>query len=172
MGNTEFVYTTYINATPERVWQALTDPAFTRRYWGATFESDWEVGSAMTWEQDGVAIADPAQVVLESEPCRRLVYSWHTFTPEFAEKFGFSDEFLAKVNSERRSKVTFDIEPVGQLVKLTVVHDDFEPGSTVLESISQGWPAILASLKTLLETGDSLPFSADTALAGEQSLQP
>lgn len=163
MTSNAFVYTTYINTTPERLWQALTEPAFTRRYWGATFESDWTAGSGMTWEQAGVTTADPAQVVLESEPCRRLAYSWHTMTPEFAAAFGFSDEFRDKVAGERRSKVTFDIEQVGQIVKLTVIHDDFEPGSLVLENVSQGWPAILANLKTLLETGDTLPASQDTA---------
>ena len=163
MNGTEFVYTTYINTTPERLWQALTDPAFTRRYWGATMQTDWSAGSAMTWEQDGVTIADPAQVVLVSEPHRRLSYSWHTFTPEFAEKFGLSDEVFTKSASERRSKVTFTIEPVGQMVKLTVVHDGFEPDSAILEGISEGWPVILANLKTLLETGDTLPVPAMTA---------
>jgi uncharacterized protein YndB with AHSA1/START domain/DNA-binding transcriptional ArsR family regulator len=157
MHKPEFVYTTYINATPEQLWRALTDPAFTRRYWGATFGSDWNVGSMMTWEEGGVTIADPAQIILESEPYRRLAYTWHTFTPEWAEAHGFSDELLTKVGHERRSKVTFDIEPLGQMVKLTVVHDDFEPGSTVLEGVSQGWPQILSSLKTLLETGEVLP---------------
>ncbi|MDX6395232.1 MAG: hypothetical protein QOJ73_6295 [Streptosporangiaceae bacterium] len=167
MTSTEFVYTTYIHTTPQRLWQALTDSAFTRRYWGATLESDWKVGSTMTWEQNGVTIADPAQVILESEPYRRLAYSWHTFTPEFAEAFGFSDEFLATVSSERRSKVTFEIEPAGENVKLTVVHDGFDPGSTVLEGISGGWPAILSSLKTLLETGEALPASPDPQPASD-----
>ena len=171
MSNTEFVYTTYIKTTQERLWQALTDPAFTSRYWGATIESDWAAGSRMTWEQNGVTISDPAQVVLESEPYRRLAYTWHTFTPEFAEAFGFSGEFLAKIASERRSKVTFEIEPAGPTVKLTVVHDDFEPGSTVLESISHGWPAILASLKSLLETGEPLPASPAPARQDEMSSQ-
>ncbi len=166
MTGTEFVYTSYINTTPQRLWQALTDPAFTRRYWGATLQTDWAVGSAMTWEQDGVTIADPAQVVLESEPYRRLAYSWHTFTPEFAEKFGLSDDVFTRAASERRSKVTFAIEPVGQMVKLTVVHDGFDPGSAVLEGISEGWPVILASLKTLLETGDTLPVPALSAEKG------
>jgi uncharacterized protein YndB with AHSA1/START domain len=159
MADSEFVYTTYINTTPERLWQALTDPAFTRRYWGATFESDWKEGSTMIWEQAGVTIADPAQVILESTPYSRLAYSWHTFTPEFADAFGFSEEVLAKVSREGRSKVTFDIEQVGPLVKLTVIHDGFEPGSTVLEGISAGWPAIIANLKTLLETGETLPVT-------------
>jgi uncharacterized protein YndB with AHSA1/START domain/DNA-binding transcriptional ArsR family regulator len=159
MGSTEFFYTTYIKTTPERLWQALTDPAFTRRYWGVSFESDWKAGSTMNLEldKDGVRIIDPAQVVLESDPYRRLAYTWHTFTPEWAQAYGFSQEYLAKVAGEPRSKVTFDIEPAGEMVKLTVVHDGFEPGSTVLESITHGWPVLLASLKTLLETGAPLP---------------
>jgi uncharacterized protein YndB with AHSA1/START domain/DNA-binding transcriptional ArsR family regulator len=152
----EFVYTTYIKTTPERLWQALIDPAFTRRYWGATFVSDWKAGSPMTWEYGGVRIADPAQVVLESDPYRRLAYTWQTVTPEFAKTVGFNDEYFAKVAAERRSKVSFEIEPHGQGVKLTVIHDDFDPGSAMLESISGGWPMILASLKTLLETGKAL----------------
>jgi uncharacterized protein YndB with AHSA1/START domain/DNA-binding transcriptional ArsR family regulator len=163
MTDTEFVYTTYIKTTPERLWQALTDPAFTRRYWGVTFETDWKVGSTMTWKQDGVTMADPAQVVLEYEPYRRLAYPWHTFTPEFAKSVGLSDEVFSKAANERRSKVTFTIEPVGQMVKLTVIHDDFEPGSTVLEMVSGGWPHLLSDLKTLLETGDTLPAIADAA---------
>jgi uncharacterized protein YndB with AHSA1/START domain/DNA-binding transcriptional ArsR family regulator len=171
MTSTEFVYRTYIKTTPQRLWQALTDPAFTRRYWGATFVSDWKVGSTVTWEQQGVTIADPAQVVLESEPYRRLAYTWHNFTPEFAEAFGFSDEFLDRVASERRSKVTFEIEPLGPMVKLTVIHDDFEAGSAVLDAIGEGWPAILSSLKTLLETGESLPSGPDAARQEEEVAQ-
>ena len=156
MQKPEFVYTTYIKTTPEQLWQALTDPAFTQRYWGAIFTSDWKVGSSMTWEYSGVTVADPAQVVLESEPYSRLAYTWQTVTPEFAKVVGFSDEYFAKVAAERRSKVSFDIEPIGGGVKLTVVHEDFDPGSAMLESVSNGWPLILASLKTLLETGEPL----------------
>ncbi|MGH3118654.1 MAG: ArsR/SmtB family transcription factor [Micromonosporaceae bacterium] len=152
--NPRFVYTTYINTTPERLWQALTDPAFTRRYWGVSFDTDWKAGSEMVWEEHGAKTADPGQVVLESEPCRRLSYAWHTFTPEWAKAVNVSDEVLAKIAAEPRSKVTFDIEPVGEKVKLTVTHDGFEPGSTVVEMISQGWPHLLSELKTLLETGD------------------
>jgi DNA-binding transcriptional ArsR family regulator/uncharacterized protein YndB with AHSA1/START domain len=157
MSKPDFVYTTYINTTPERLWQALTDPAFTSRYWKTTFETDWEAGSTMTWVHEGVRIADPEQVVLESEPYRRLAYTWHTFTPEFAAAVGVSDELLAKMAEERRSKVTFDIEPLGELVKLTVVHDDFDPGSVVAEMVGEGWPHLLSDLKTLLETGQTLP---------------
>ena len=156
MQKPEFVYTTYIKTTPEQLWQALTDPAFTRRYWGASFASDWKAGSPMTWEYGGVTIADPAQVVLESEPYSRLAYTWQTVTPEFAKVVGFDDAYVAKLAAERRSKVSFEIEPVREGVKLTVVHDDFDQGSAMLESISNGWPLILASLKTLLETEESL----------------
>ena len=71
----EFVYTTYIRTTPERLWQALTDPAFTRRWWQTTFDTDWVAGSTMTWDNNGTIIDDPAQIVLESDPYRRLAYT-------------------------------------------------------------------------------------------------
>lgn len=156
-GDTAFVYRTYIRTTPEKLWAALTDPAFTTRYWGVTFESDWQAGSEMSWEQFGVKITDPEQVVLESEPYRRLSYTWHTMTPEFAEATGLGEEYRAKAAAEDRSKVTFEIEPQGETVKLTVTHDGFRPGSTILSSVSEGWPALLSSLKTMLETGETLP---------------
>ncbi|MEV4290289.1 metalloregulator ArsR/SmtB family transcription factor [Nonomuraea bangladeshensis] len=157
MDKPEFVYTTYIGTTPERLWQALTDPAFTERYWATTFKTDWAPGSEMTWDNHGVVISDPEQVVLESEPYRRLSYTWHTFTPELGQRFGWDEELLGKLAGERRSKVTFEIEPVGEKVKLTVVHDGFEPGSTAAQMVSVGWPEVISGLKTLLETGAPLP---------------
>ena len=158
MDKPEFVYTTYIKTTPERLWQGLTDPAFTRRYWNVAWDTDWKTGSLMTLEivKDGVMIADPEQVVLESDPYRRLSYTWHTFTPEWAAAYDVSDDDLTRFASERRSKVTFDIEPVGEMVKLTVVHDGFDPGSAILPGITEGWPRVLSDLKTVLETGDTL----------------
>jgi uncharacterized protein YndB with AHSA1/START domain len=156
-----FVYTTYIKTTPERLWQALTDPAFTQRYWGITFETDWESGSPMTWHQRGVTIADPEQVVLESEPCRRLSYTWHTFTPELSDALDLTDEAYARLAAERRSKVTFEIEALGERVKLTVIHDQLEPDGIVAAMVSMGWPGVLSDLKTLLETGDTLPPSQE-----------
>jgi uncharacterized protein YndB with AHSA1/START domain/DNA-binding transcriptional ArsR family regulator len=157
MGNPEFVYKTYIKTTPEQLWKALTEQAFTERYWGVSFETDWQKGSEMTWVQSEVAISEPEQIVLESDPYRRLSYTWHTFTPQWAEVNKIDEEALQKFRSERRSKVTFEIEPVGELVRLTVVHDGFEQGGAVLDGIKEGWPWILASLKSLLETGDQLP---------------
>ncbi len=156
MQKPEFVYTTYIKTTPEQLWEALTEPAFTSRYWGATLISDWKVGSPVVWKYGGVTIADPEQVVLESDPYCRLSYTWQTITPEFAQVVGFSDEYLAKVAAEPRSRVSFEIEALGGGVKLTVLHDGFQKESAVLESVSGGWPMILASLKTLLETGEPL----------------
>ena len=159
MTTTEFVYTTYINTTPERLWQALTEPSFTQRYWGLSLESDWAAGSAYTVALDrgGVRIAHPEQVVLESKPYRRLSYTWHTFTPEWAESLDFTDDARERLTAEGRSKVTFEIEALGDQVKLTVLHDDLEPGGLTGSLISQGWPRVLANLKTLLETGDTLP---------------
>ncbi|EOD70379.1 ArsR/SmtB family transcription factor [Amycolatopsis vancoresmycina] len=153
----EFAYTTYINTTPEKLWQALTDPAFTRQYWGVSFETDWAPGSSMTWAESGAKTADPEQVVLESKPFHRLSYTWHTFTAEWADANGVDAETLAKLQRESRTKVTFTLEPQGGMVKLTVLHDGFDDDSTTLAMCSQGWPALLSSLKTLLETGVPLP---------------
>ena len=151
-----FVYTTYVQTTPERLWQALTEPAFTERYWATTFDSDWKPGSAMTWHTRGVTIADPEQVVLESEPYRRLSYTWQTFTPEWGESLGLTDDASDRLAAEPRSKVTFEIEPLDEHVKLTVIHDDLDPGGLAGTLVSQGWPRVMANLKTLLETGDTL----------------
>jgi DNA-binding transcriptional ArsR family regulator/uncharacterized protein YndB with AHSA1/START domain len=153
-----FVYTNYIHTTPEKLWQALTEPAFTRQYWNTEFQSAWKAGSPMRWtclideNGEGVEIVDPAQVVLESEPYRHLSYTWHTFTPEFAERVKWNDELFAAVAAERRSRVTFDIEQDGDVCKLTVVHDDFDPGSRVVEMVSGGWPRVLSDLKSFVET--------------------
>jgi uncharacterized protein YndB with AHSA1/START domain/DNA-binding transcriptional ArsR family regulator len=152
-----FVYTTYIKTTPERLWQALTEPAFTERYWATTFDSDWKPGSSVTWHTRGLTIADPEQVVIESDPCRRLSYTWHTITTEWAESLNLTDDARERLSSERRSKVTFEIEPLGDQVKLTVIHDDLDLAGLLGSLISEGWPRVLANLKTLLETGDTLP---------------
>jgi DNA-binding transcriptional ArsR family regulator/uncharacterized protein YndB with AHSA1/START domain len=168
MDRPEFVYTTYIKTTPEKLWQALTDPAFTRAYWGVSFDTDWSPGSPMTWHQRGVTIADAEQRVVEAEPYRRLSYTWHTFTPELADALDFSDETREQVSAEPRSKITFDIEALDdEQVKLTVIHDGLAPGGLTGSLISNGWPRVVANLKTLLETGETLPDQpASARLAG------
>ena len=162
MSKPEFVYTTYIRTTPRQLWQALTEPAFTRRYWGGlAFETDWTAGSAFTLVlANGARIEDPEQVVIESDPYRRLSYTWHSFTPEWADAFQVPEDTRAAYAAERRSTATFDIEEQGQLVKLTVRHDGFDQDSAVLAGISEGWPLLIAELKSLLETGDVLTGQA------------
>ncbi|WP_280383113.1 ArsR/SmtB family transcription factor [Nocardia wallacei] len=163
MSNTEFVYTTYIKTTPEKLWEALTQPAFTKRYWGAHFDTDWRPGSVMTWHERDWKSTDSEQKVLEADPYNRLSYTWHTMSLDHADAFGIDHDTARKWMSEPRSKVTFELEPVGDLVKLTVVHDGFEPGSALLEGVSGGWPSIITNLKALLETGDTLPELAPEA---------
>jgi uncharacterized protein YndB with AHSA1/START domain/DNA-binding transcriptional ArsR family regulator len=164
MDKPSFVYTTYIRTTPEQLWQALTDPAFTRRYWNAAFETDWRPGSPMIWDLgDGVRVDDPEQVVLEAEPYRRLAFTWHTFTPELNESHGFAPELRERIESEPRSRATFTLEPAGELVKLTVVHEGLDPDGVVVTLISQGWPRVLSNLKTLLETGEAPAWVSPTA---------
>jgi uncharacterized protein YndB with AHSA1/START domain/DNA-binding transcriptional ArsR family regulator len=163
MPQTEFVYVTYIETTPEELWRALTEPEFIRQYFEGTGpQSEWKVGSPVRWRMDPATdYQDWDQKVLVSEPNRRLAYTWHGYQPEMAELFGWSDEQFAELSKEKRSKVSFDIEPAGgSTVKLTVIHDDFEPDSEMLKGISQGWPAILSNLKTLLETGKVLSLPA------------
>jgi uncharacterized protein YndB with AHSA1/START domain len=104
-----------------------------------------------------LTIGDPEQVVLESDPYRRLSYTWQTMTAEWAASLNLSDEARDRLAAEPRSKVTFEIEPLDDQVKLTVVHDDLEPGGVTGSLISEGWPRVVANLKTLLETGDTLP---------------
>lgn len=163
---TSFTYTTYIHAAPGQVWRALTDPAMTKRYWRhhragvKTFLSDWQKGSAyqLAHEEVGLIVSDPEQVILESEPGRRLAYTWHSFTPEWAAAVGMDAATADAWRAGPRSKVAFDIEDAWPgVTKLTVTHGTFSPASPVLQGISDGWPAVLASLKTLLETGTALP---------------
>jgi DNA-binding transcriptional ArsR family regulator/uncharacterized protein YndB with AHSA1/START domain len=154
-----FAYTTYIRTTPEQLWAALTHPAFTTRYWDMEFVTDWQPGSHMVWKHRGVVLDDPEQLVIEAEPFTRLSYAWHTMSPEFGEQVGIDAATIAELAEEtrrQRSKATFEIEDRGVTCKLTVIHDDFPEHSTMVRMVSTGWPAVLSSLKTLLETGHLL----------------
>ena len=104
-----------------------------------------------------MTIADPEQVVIESDPYRRLSYTWHTMSEEMGRALGLTDELRARIAAERRSTVTFELEEMGPVVKLTVIHGGFDPGSAMFAMVSEGWPGILSDLKTLLETGETLP---------------
>ena len=154
-----FIYTTYIATSPKKLWRALTEPAKTKKWWTVSFKSEWKVGSTYAIKMSGITIADSDQVVLESEPNTRLSYTWHTFSPEWAQAHGFSDDFVSKLNSEPRSKVTFEITDLGHAVKLTMTHGDLKANGAVLRSVRDGWPPLLSSLKTLLETGEPLSLT-------------
>jgi uncharacterized protein YndB with AHSA1/START domain/DNA-binding transcriptional ArsR family regulator len=167
MGDTAFVYTTIIHTTPERVWSALTEPEFTRQYWhGVEMVSDWKVGSPLLLRHAPDAEpVDQGQAVLEYDPFRRLAYSWHKYLPEQVEYLGWSAEKFAELQKEPQSRVAFDIEEAGpETVRLTVTHDGF-PGETemykaisgALSKSGGGWLRLVASIKTLLETGAPMP---------------
>lgn len=140
----DYVYTTYIRATPEQVWHALTDPELTARFWGHAQVSDWTPGGRVEHVRvDGSGIADAAGVVFEADPPHRL-------------SFSFDDPARADDPTFEPSVVTFDIERDRDIVKLTVVHTKLRTADD-LRAIGQGWPTVFANLKTLLETGDVLP---------------
>ncbi|MET9608142.1 SRPBCC domain-containing protein [Streptomyces sp. NPDC006512] len=158
MTDSDITYTLYVQADPARVWQALTEPALTRRYWGLSFETDWSVGSPMAWVERGARTSDPEQVVLDCVPDRRLSYTWHTFTPQWAAAVGIDEELRAELAGQPRTRVTYEIEPVGDtLARLTVHHEGFVPGGTLIGMCGRAWPLLASSLKTLLETGAPLP---------------
>jgi uncharacterized protein YndB with AHSA1/START domain len=155
MKKPDYVYVTYIEATPEKVWQALVDTDLARQYWVDPNEgsahvnvSDWKPGSR--WEHrrvDDAGTVDIAGKVVESTPPRRLVFTW-------ARPTEADDE-------AKHSRVAFDIEPYGNgLVRLTVTHDDLERDPQMLAGVSGGWPKVLSNLKTFLETGHALARSA------------
>lgn len=144
---TSFVYVTYIASTPETVFEAIVRPEIARRYWGHENVSDWTPGSR--WEH--VRASDERTVeligeVLEISPPSRLVISWAS--PSQA------------ADPEAYSRVTFEIEPYEDMVRLTVSHDDLIVGSGMATGVSKGWPIVLSSLKSLLETGRGLDVFA------------
>lgn len=143
MASSSFVYVTYIRTTPEKLWQALIDPEFTRRYWVETWqESEWKPGSSWRLMIPDGRIADSGEI-LEIEPNRRLVMKWR-------------NEFKPEMREEGYSRLTYELEKQGDSVKLTLTHEIDKPDSKLIDGVSNGWPHILASLKSLLETGESL----------------
>jgi uncharacterized protein YndB with AHSA1/START domain len=148
MSKPEFVYVTYIETTPEKLWEALTDGDFTQRYWfGIRLRSDWRVGSTFEMVRGDGTVSDAGKIV-ECDPPRRLAYTF----------VNLSDNY----KNEVPALATLVLEPHGKLVKLTLTHEGFQEGSSMLPAISKGWPAILSGLKSILETGHPLeiPFEA------------
>jgi uncharacterized protein YndB with AHSA1/START domain len=149
-GIMEKVFEIYIKTTPERLWQAITDHALRARYaFGVATYSDWTPGSTYQSRTTELTVA-PGMSIAEGEnlevvPPRRLVQSFRAL---------WSDE----VKAEGHSRVTWEIEPVGDSCRLTLTHSDLRKGAN--EELYGGWPMVLSGLKTLLETGESLTTPA------------
>ena len=142
MDKPKLVYVNYIATTPEQLWDALTDPELTARYWGHRNVSGWSKGDR--WEHarlDGSG-ADVVGTIVEVDPPRRLVHTWAL--PAEAD------------DPARYSRVTFDLKPVGDSVRLTLTHEDLPADQ--LATANEGWAFVLSSLKSFLET--SRPLTA------------
>jgi uncharacterized protein YndB with AHSA1/START domain len=148
-----FIYVTYIRTSQQKLWDALLKPEFQRLYWfGAHHESEWKKGAA--WKivfQDG-RIADSGEV-LEIDPPNRLVLKWR-------------NEWNPEIKAEGYSRCEFNLEPAGDTIKLTVTHSMEGAGTKFIQGVSGGWPKILSSLKSLLETGNALPETLKKQPAG------
>ncbi len=157
MEKPEFVYTTYIRTTPEKLWEALTNGDFSEKYWfGFRIEVEPKAGgSVRILPPEGMEkYGDHAGEVLACEPCRKLVYTWNQ-----------KDEPEVAAKREGPSRVTYEITPMGPQVRLRLIHENLLPEDTekdpnTFRGINNGWPAVISSLKSLLETGEPMKYSA------------
>ena len=139
MEKPKLVYTTFIRSTPKKTWDAISNPKFTRQYWaGMANVSDWKKGSKWEHQNPDKEVWITGEVV-ECDPPKRLVLTW-------ADPDDLKD----------KSRVIFEIEKLEDSVCLTVTHDRFKAGSTMVGKVSGGWPRVLSSLKSFLETGEGL----------------
>ena len=138
------VYTIYIASTPDKVWQALTSAEFSRQYFsGFAIEAELVVGGTFVARAPDGSVHIGGEVI-ECDPPHRLTITWNVNWPELVEKLG-------------PTLVTYEIEPAGETVKLTMLQSHDRPISDdILSGGRQGWPAILSSLKSLLETGQAM----------------
>jgi len=142
--SSQFVYVTYIRTTPEKLFEALTKPEFTRQYWyGVSSESEWRVGAEWKLRFSDGRIADAGEV-LEYDPPKRLVLKWR-------------NEFRPELKAEGFSRCVMEIETLGEMAKLTITHSIERDNAKFIEAVAGGWPQVLSSLKSLLETGKPLP---------------
>jgi uncharacterized protein YndB with AHSA1/START domain len=149
------VYEIYIRTTPDRLWQALVDPEMTRRYYyGCGFEGTVSAGEPYALRAaDGTAAIEGT--ITEAEPFRRLVTTFHA-------RFG------AGTAEEPPSRVTWEITPLGDVCRLSMVHDDLHGSPQTYAATAGGWPVLISSLKSLMETGEPLP-SVSAEARGEQA---
>jgi uncharacterized protein YndB with AHSA1/START domain len=140
MTRSTFVYVTYIRTTQEKLWSALTDAEFMKRYWfGTHCESQWTAGSSWKMVYPDGRITDDGEIV-EAEPPRRLVIRWR-------------NQFKPELKAEGDSLCTMELEPTGTAVKLSITHTIEREPSKLIEAVSGGWPKVISNLKSLLETG-------------------
>lgn len=141
-------HTVYVRSSVQSVWEALTHPEITSSYWGGTrIESDWQVGSKILYVRDGEVTDE--HTILEVNAPKLLV---HTFKPLFGE-----------FKNEKPSRVTIGLQQLDQVVRIDLVHDEFEDDSKVYPACCEGWPQIMSSLKSLLETGSPLQYGPSNA---------
>jgi uncharacterized protein YndB with AHSA1/START domain len=142
--SSQYIYVTYIRTTPQKLWDALTKPEFMTQYWfGTTQESAWTPGASWTMKNAEGRISDAGEV-LESDPPRRLVLKWR-------------NEFRPDLQAEGYSRCVYELEQDGDVMKLTVSHSIEKDNAKLIEAVSGGWPLVLSSLKSLLETGTPMP---------------
>ena len=163
MEKIEFVYVTFIRTTPEKLWEALTNGDFSEQYWmGFRIEVEQKVGGSLRilppkgMEEHG----EHAGQVLVCEPYRKLVYTWNPRDkPEIAKK------------RDSLSRVTYELTPMGERVRLWLLHEnllpeDLEKDPNTFRGINNGWPAVISSLKSLLETGNAIEFRSSCSTKG------
>ena len=142
--SSQYVYVTYIRTTPQKLWDALTSPEFQKKYWfNMHQESTWKAGASWKMLFEDGRVADAGEI-LESDPPRRLVIKWR-------------NEFRPELTAEGWSRCVYEIEQDGDTVKLTITHSIEKERAKLIEAVAGGWPKILSSLKTYLETGTPLP---------------
>ena len=151
MTDTAFVYVTYIATTAQRMWESIVRPEFAREYWGHENVSDWKVGSRWEHVEPKSGKVRVVGKVTEFDPPRRLVMTW-------------VDPAL-EADPAQHSRVTFELESIADMVRLTVTHDGLLPGSPMEKGVTNGWPRVLSSLKSFLETGKALDVWAMKAPA-------
>jgi uncharacterized protein YndB with AHSA1/START domain len=145
--SSKFVYVIYIRTTAEKLWDALTKPEFVRRYWYNSWaECDWKVGSPWKLMMPEGGVADAGDVLV-SNPPNRLVIRWR-------------NEFRPELKAEGFTRCTFELTQNAEMTELIVTHESDRDASKMIEAVSGGWPKILSSLKSLIETGTA--FSQTT----------
>ena len=149
MNKPDYVYVAVIAKSPEEVWSALTSPEFTKQYWHNTeVNSDFSVGSPIRFLNESGEVGCEGEILVSDYPVE-LAYTWH-----FPNNPDTKDE--------SPSRVVFRLESIAAGTKLTMIHDHFEPDSKMLDMVSGGWPLVIGGLKTLLETGRAVDFSAES----------